>query len=236
MLDNYTHCVLLIDRSGSMALMKEAAQTAINTFIKDQAGGTGKCTISLYDFDSYHDVHAGGFSSNGIFSIDESLVNSNSWRKVFGPVDASEAPPYTLLPRNATALRDAMYEVIEDTGRFLSQLPEALRPSRVIFSTITDGQENDSRRYSSEALKNSVTRQTDVYKWEFVFMGAGFDAFTAGVDYGITNVIQYQNTGASYAGAYNNFSNTLLAARTANTALKSTWTNTIVDEAGNAEQ
>lgn len=194
---NYTHVVMVVDRSGSMETMKSDAQNSINNFMKEQSKGTGKITVTLYDF-------------------------NNLSYKVFGPIDAKEAPPYELMPNGGTALRDAMNRAITETGSFLRSLSEEARPGKVVFVTITDGDENASRFCSEHELKRKVIEQTDKYNWEFLFFGANIDAFSTGASYGVRHSVQYAGTGISYTSAYNNFSESLLSARATGASVSST--------------
>ena len=49
----------------------------------------------------------------------------------------------------------------------------------------TDGYENASRHYSKSQLREMIRRQTDVYKWEFLFLGANMDAVSEADSLGI---------------------------------------------------
>ena len=194
---NYTHVVLVVDRSGSMETMKSDAQNSINNFMKEQSEGAGKITVTLYDF-------------------------NNTSNKVFGPIDAKEAPTYHLVPTGGTALRDAMNRAISETGTFLRNLSEDTRPGKVVFVTITDGEENASRFCTQPQLKERVLEQTNKYNWEFLFFGANIDAFSTGASYGVAHSIQYAGTGMSYTSAYDNFSHSLLTARAKGVSVAST--------------
>lgn len=231
---NYTHAVLLVDRSGSMDTMRESAQASINKFMKDQAGGVGQITVSLYDFNAYEYSHNRLTSGINMSNLSYHYTPGVCYRRVFGPIDPVEAPAYELVPSGGTALRDAMSAIIDETGSWLASLPEALRPANVVFCVITDGEENSSVRCSQEVLKEKVKTQTEIYKWEFVFFGANIDAFDVGASYGITSNVQYANTGASYAGASNTFSETLLASRAGGASLTDRFYSiSKVDEEGN---
>jgi hypothetical protein len=188
--NNYVHLSLLVDRSGSMEDMRDAAQTGINKTLAEQAAMPGKITVNLYDFNT-------------------------SYRKVFGPIDAKEAPTYQMVPTGGTALIDSMMRAIEDTGSYLRTLPEALRPAKVLFVVITDGEENSSHSYTREQLSNKVTDQTDNWKWEFIFLGANIDAFRAAQSYGIRSSIQYAGTQAAMTTSYDTMSSSLGATRRA---------------------
>lgn len=148
---DYTHLALIVDRSGSMASMASEAQNGINKLIKEQAEVPGDITVSLYQFD-------------------------NEYEKVFGPINAKDAPQYVLNPRWSTALLDATHRAIVETGEFLSAKPESQRPSKVVFVVVTDGYENASREVNREKVKNLITQQTEKYNWEFIYLGANLDA------------------------------------------------------------
>jgi hypothetical protein len=42
--------------------------------------------------------------------------------------------------------------------------------------TLTDGMENASQHYTVETIASMVRHQTDVYHWDFIFLGANQDA------------------------------------------------------------
>jgi Mg-chelatase subunit ChlD len=75
--------VLIIDRSGSMARIKNDAEGAINYFIESQKALPGKAVISAVQFD-------------------------NRYEHLFGPVDIDEAPLVSISPAGPTALLDAI--------------------------------------------------------------------------------------------------------------------------------
>ena len=49
---------------------------------------------------------------------------------------------------------------------------------------LTDGYENSSRHFTKERVKGLIRQQEDVYKWEFVYLGANVDAFAEGAEMG----------------------------------------------------
>jgi uncharacterized protein YegL len=114
----------------------------------------------------------------------------------------------TYIPQGGTALLDAMGTTIDSVGRKLAALPEAERPSKVIFLVITDGHENSSKRFDAAQIKTMVEHQKDVYNWEFVFMGANIDAIAAGTDLGISmhNTLNYAATPAGTQQLYKSIS------------------------------
>ncbi len=113
------------------------------------------------------------------------------------------------VPRGGTALVDAVCKAIDDTGSRLRLTPEHLRPSKVLFVIMTDGQENSSSVYAArymrdnpgfmgnpntQALHDRVKHQKDTYAWEFLFLGANQDAIETGSLYGIKSALTYAHT------------------------------------------
>lgn len=83
-------------------------------------------------------------------------------------------PPFTvppLMPSGSTSLNDSACILIDDIGRELAALPEAERPEKVIFTIITDGEENASKLYTKAQLLQKIKVQQAVYKWIFHFVG-----------------------------------------------------------------
>lgn len=143
---DYTHAVLVVDRSGSMSDVKDEAQGGINAFLKDQYALDGKLTTTLVQFDT---------------EIETVMRMS------------TEPISYVLEPRGMTALLDAVGSEIHRTGADLSKLDEDERPGRVLFVIVTDGAENSSNEYNLETVRSLVEHQRDVYNWVFQFIGAG---------------------------------------------------------------
>jgi uncharacterized protein YegL len=178
----YRHYVLIIDRSGSMNAIREEAEHGIRHFVSEQQAVPGRATLSLYQFDTVHDtVHD------------------------FTPLD--QVPTYTLVPRNMTALLDACGFAITGTGEKLAAMSEHERPGKVIVLITTDGRENASREYTRDQVREMITRQHEVFGWEFSYVGANQDAFAEAGAIGIpaAAVMDYAaspaGTRSAYAGA-----------------------------------
>jgi hypothetical protein len=157
---NYRHLILIVDRSGSMQSCREATQEGINGFFATQAGEPGRATASLFEFDTEHDT-------------------------VFEHVALAEAPEYTLVPRNGTALLDAVGFAFAREGQWLASLPEGQRPGAVIAVIATDGAENSSREYTGEQIREIIQGQREAYQWQTLFIGANMDAVKTAATYGI---------------------------------------------------
>lgn len=156
----YTHIVLLIDRSGSMVSIKRDMEGGLRKFLDDQKKEEGECTVTAAQFDDKYDL-------------------------LFPMVDIRKVPDIIINPRNSTALLDSMYRLIQEAGRELDALADDLKPSKVLFVTITDGEENASCEVSYEKLRALIRQQEDVYSWDFVYIGANQDAFAVGRNLGI---------------------------------------------------
>lgn len=159
-----TDITVLIDRSGSMQSIRDDVTGGIEDFIEQQkkASGTAHLTVILFDSHDPQEVV--------IPTQDVRLVHlERDWFR----------------PRGMTPLCDAIGHAVENTGRRLAALPEHLRPSRVVFVVFTDGNENDSKRFSRERVAEMVKHQEAVYNWQFLFMGAGIDAIGEAEDVGI---------------------------------------------------
>ena len=131
---------------------------ALNEYFKGQAELEGKCLVDYVQFDTQYE-------------------------QVYSDTDISAAEAF-IQPRGGTALIDAIGRGTDELGKKLKALPEALRPGKVLVVVVTDGYENSSRRYTASQVKDMVTKQQDVWKWEYVFLGANIDAVAVGDLYG----------------------------------------------------
>lgn len=173
-----THISIIIDRSGSMEPIKTDAEGAINHFISEQQAVEGDCTFLLADFDGedpFRVVHDGVL-------------------KDFGQ--------YRLEPRGNTPLLDAVGRMIITTGHQLENIPDHLRPDKVILVIQTDGQENASREFTWEQLTAKIKEQTEVYNWQFIFLGMGADSWDQGTRLGVQNVVRSAASGQAHHSTY----------------------------------
>lgn len=181
---NYTHLALVVDRSGSMADIADDAQGGINTLIKDQFAEDGNLTVTLSDFDDqFTDV-----------------VRMSG-----------KAFEYKLSPRGSTALLDAVGKEIARTGAELDALPEALKPEKVLFVVVTDGQENSSEEFSLEAVKASIKHRRDNDSWTFQFIGADENAWQ-GRQMGM-NSASFKRSDKGQRGAYKSMNDSMTTFR-----------------------
>jgi Mg-chelatase subunit ChlD len=152
MRSDLTDITLVVDRSGSMQSIRADAEGGVNAFVAEQARQPGEALLTLVQFDTeYEFLHRG--------------------------VPVQQVPAYHLVPRGGTALLDAVGRAINETGERLAKLDEKDRPGLVVFVVMTDGEENSSKEFSKDQIKQMVTQQQETYGWHFTFLGANQDAF-----------------------------------------------------------
>lgn len=176
---NSAHVSYLLDRSGSMRKILSDTIGGFNTFVDGQREEPGELTVTLAQFDDIYEV---------LYQTVPIAEVKNLTEKTF-------------VPRGRTALLDSLARLIIDTGRTLAALAEDQRPEKVLFIIQTDGEENASREFSNAKIKEMIDHQKDIYKWEFIYLGANQDAFSVGGAMGMAGV-KYEATSMGTRGAY----------------------------------
>ena len=200
MKEDYTHIVVVLDSSGSMGSIYDDTVAGFNHFLKAQKEAEGEATLSLFEFAQPEIVRAmpqgqvlpwnpntliGGVLNNGVANASIQTVNMVV-KTDFTPIKAvQELSRQNYNPYGGTPLLDTIAEAMNRTGNALKNLPESLRPSKVLFVIITDGEENASRVYNHQRVMEMIQHQTIVYKWEFIYLGANQDAIAVGRSFGI---------------------------------------------------
>jgi Mg-chelatase subunit ChlD len=160
MQDTLTQISIVLDRSGSMEIVRDATISGFNEFIDGQRAVPGEAQISLVQFDT-EDAYEVLYEAKRIRDVPKMTVE-------------------TYVPRGGTPLHDAIGRTIDGLGAKLAKTSEAERPGKVVIVIMTDGLENSSREYSSARIAEMIKHQREVYKWEFVFLGANQDAILTG--------------------------------------------------------
>ncbi|GAA2175694.1 hypothetical protein GCM10009846_26570 [Agrococcus versicolor] len=155
---NYAAMLLVIDRSGSMASIRDEMVQALEAAIAEQKEEPGLLTVDVVTFDN---------------SIEHAVVLGDP-----------ETVRIRLEPRGGTALYDAVGFAVQQFGAQLAGMPEHARPSSVQVIVVTDGMENSSQEWSAESVKAAVERQRTEFGWDFVFLGANQDAVLTGARLG----------------------------------------------------
>lgn len=186
MKENFTSINVILDESGSMWDLKEDTIGGFNQFLEEQRKISGEVVLTLCKFNTDHTLVYNVVRLEDIKNLEDS----------------------SYVPNGGTALLDALGFTIDSVGKKLSDMSEAERPSKVLFLIITDGEDNSSKTFSIEDIRNKVKHQQDVYSWEFVFMGANLDAITVGSSIGIlnSNTVSYNTTPEEIRTLYGNIS------------------------------
>ena len=136
-----------------------------NTFIDEQIRNGADARMSIVQFDSQdpQDVTVWGAPLPEITHLDsESFV-----------------------PRGSTPLLDATGLLI---GRTMvdqaARVAAGLQAEDIIFVTITDGEENQSREFNLAQIRELVEKRTEE-GWAFIYLSAGIDAYADAAQMGI---------------------------------------------------
>lgn len=191
MRQDLTEIIAILDRSGSMSSIAQDMRGGFMTFINEQKKIPGDLRVSLYQFDSVYEVV---YENRSVQDIHE----------------------LTLVPRNNTALLDAVGRAINDTGRRLAAMHEHERPHKVIVMVITDGEENASREYTRERIKGMIEHQEKKYGWTFIFLGANQNAFheASAMGFQSGNTMNFAANSRGTEAVYKGLSGKMSAVRT----------------------
>lgn len=160
MKDNFIHICFVVDESGSMYDSVKDVVGGFKQIIDEQKRvKEGRCAVSLYTF-------------------------ADSVKEIFVGKDVNDVDTIVYHPHGCTAMNDGIGTAIDNIGKWLDNMPEDEKPSKNLIVIMTDGEENSSREYSLERVKEMIKHQQDVYSWSFMFLGAD-----------ITNLNDAQNLG-----------------------------------------
>lgn len=163
MKDNLTEIVFILDQSGSMWGLRDDTIGGYNTYVEDQKKHDGEAYLTTVLFDDHY-----------------VLLHDH--------VNIQDVKPIThdeYHPNGTTALMDAVGKTINYVGQRLSNTPEEERPAHVIFVITTDGYENASCEYTRAQVKQMIEHQQEKYSWQFIFVGAGIDAYAEAESIGL---------------------------------------------------
>lgn len=187
MREDFCDITIVLDESSSMCGLRSKTIKEFNSFINKQKEEPGYANVTLWMFHS------------------EVRKEKNNL-----PIrDFPELTEDNYCPQLCTALLDGIGLAINDTGDRLSKLPEQDRPSKVLFVIITDGEENQSRKFNVDKIFNMIKHQKDKYNWCFVFIGANQDTIANACKIGIDpgHSFSYNSTKIGTAKMYNSLSN-----------------------------
>lgn len=160
MRNDYIHITLICDKSGSMYTSKDDVIGGVKKIIDEQKENkNGKCTISLYTFNE---------------KVEEVFVGK----------DVNEIEEFKYNPDGLTAMNDGLGIGIDNTGKWLAAMNEEDRPGKVLVAVFTDGLENASKEYTLKQVQDKIKEQTNVYSWEFLYVGCDITTTKAAKDLG----------------------------------------------------
>jgi len=155
------HVSFLLDRSGSMAAIRDDVIGGFNQFLREQQSHPGTCRMTVVQFDSQNpfEVLADGVDVRELRELD--------------------ADRYC--PRGGTPLLDAVGRLIEHAERRARG-----RNEDSVIVVFTDGQENSSRQWSRSALFEQI-EGLRARGFTFVFLGANQDSYHEAGQLGISS-------------------------------------------------
>jgi len=160
---NHTHILFILDRSGSMQSIHADVVGGINQFLTSQKAAEGTADLTLVQFDTHIET-------------------------VLDGVDIRTVATYRnedFVPRGSTALYDAMGSSMEALGRDLAARREADRPANVVVAVMTDGEENASRTFTFERVRQMIEHQRSFYNWDVIFLASELRTLDIGRRMGI---------------------------------------------------
>jgi uncharacterized protein YegL len=196
MKSGHSDITFILDRSGSMSKLYDDVIGGFNKFLQSQKEAPGTAQFTVVMFDHNYDVP---FKAVPIAEVPE----------------LNKSPHFEFTPRGTTALNDAMGRTIQSIGERLHKTAEEDRPEKVIVVIFTDGLENASQEYDTERVKRMVQRQTDVYSWEFIYLGANQNAVEVGTRLGVpaANSLSYGANTLGSNEAFNSVSSNVSSYR-----------------------
>lgn len=149
MKQDLTQITIVLDRSGSMAAVRDATISGFNEFVEGQKKAPGEANLTLIQFDS-----------------------EDAYEVVFDKAiaDIPKLTELTYVPRGGTPLHDALGRTITSLGAKLKRMSETERPAKVVVVVMTDGLENSSLEYKAPQIAEMIKHQRETYKWEFLFI------------------------------------------------------------------
>ena len=158
-----TELVFIIDRSGSMSGLEEDTIGGFNAMLQEQQDVEGDAVVTTVLFDNQYE-----------------LLHDRINIQTVAPLTRKD---YTV--GGSTALLDAIGRTIHKIRKAQRATREDFRAEKVLFIIITDGQENASRHYTADMIRERIEHQRQKYGWEFIFFGANMDAIAEAGKIGI---------------------------------------------------
>lgn len=161
--NDVTELVFILDRSGSMAGLEQDTIGGFNAMIEKQKALEGECFVTTVLFD--HEI------------------TTLHDRKRLAEIAPLTDRDYTV--RGCTALIDAIGATVSKISSIHRYARKEDVPATTMFVITTDGLENASKEFSSDAVKKMIEDKKKL-GWEFLFIGANIDAVETAKHFGIS--------------------------------------------------
>jgi len=156
--------VFILDKSGSMSGLESDTIGGYNSMLAKQKQVEGECVVTTVLFDHGYELLHDRIDIKAVQAITEDDYQVGG----------------------STALLDAMGRTINKIATAQKNTSEEYRAEKVMCVIITDGEENSSREFSLEKVKQLVEQHKEKANWEFVFLGANMDAIQTAGYFGIS--------------------------------------------------
>ncbi len=158
-----TELVFILDKSGSMSGLEADTIGGYNSMLTKQQSVEGECRITTVLFNNTYEMLHDRLDIRAVHGITEKEYQVGG----------------------STALLDAIGSTIHKIINVQKHTAKDYSTKKVMFVIITDGEENASREYNAEKVKDQIERQKKKYGWEFIFLGANIDAVQTAGRFGI---------------------------------------------------
>ncbi|MBR5741474.1 MAG: VWA domain-containing protein, partial [Firmicutes bacterium] len=173
--------VFILDKSGSMSGLEDDTIGGFNSVVEQQRAVDGTVLVSCV-----------------MFSNDSQVVYD---RVPIEKIEKMTREQYRV--GGCTALVDAMGDAIHHISNVHKYARPEDRPATTMFVVMTDGLENASNHRTSDEVKKMISEKREL-GWDFMFLGANFDAVETAKQYGIPemNSVRYKSDGIGTAKAF----------------------------------
>ena len=191
-----TQIICILDTSGSMSSIINDSIGGFNTFLKQQRELKDEATLTVVLFDDTYNLL---YDNVDIKKVED--ITNKVW-----------------IPRGTTALYDAIGKTINTVKANHVKLGKE-RPSKVLVCIVTDGQENASREYKLDDIKNLI-KDCEENDWNFIYLAANQNAFDVGTSFGVSagNTYTYTASGQGVAFMSATMSNATVSYRSMDTS------------------
>ncbi len=155
-----THVVLVLDETGSMESVRDATVGALKEWLSGLKTDLPRDTpVTFVRFNSARIAR----------TIDNQPLEV---------VSATEFDDYA--PNHMTPLLDAIGQTILQTA------PHVVGDDGVLFTVMTDGQENSSEEFTANQIRTLIEKHKEK-GWKFMFLGADIDAYAMSRQFGLAD-------------------------------------------------